>query len=181
MALASGDRRVTKIPARFLHVRKALAQGVYDGFHFSGHGLAGEGDPNRSAVRLEAGEEMSAEELCGVVANLGKAKPLVFMNACQIGRTGMSLTDVGGWASQFLRAGAGAFVGAYWSVYDSPARGFASAFYTRLLAGNSVGAAARAARAEVRVDDDPTWLAYTVYADPAAVIGRGKEGPKDAA
>jgi hypothetical protein len=178
--LAGGERRVTKIPARFLQVRKALAQGVYDGFHFSGHGLADKGNPNRSSVRLEAGDEMSAEELCGVVANLGRARPLVFMNACQIGRTGMSLTDVGGWAFQFVRAGAGAFVGAYWSVYDRPAQRFAKAFYNCLLAGHSIGSAGREARAEIRADDDPTWLAYTVYADPAAAVGLGKEEPKEA-
>ena len=42
-----------------------------------------------------------------MVANLGLAKPLVVLNACQIGRSAMSLTDIGGWAARFLRAGGG--------------------------------------------------------------------------
>jgi CHAT domain-containing protein len=94
----------------------------------------------------------------------------VFLNACQIGRSVMSLTDIGGWASQFVRAGAGAFVGAYWSIYDKPACDFAQAFYGRMLAGMPIGRAAREARAEIKSAGDPTWLAYTVFADPLATV-----------
>ena len=41
----------------------------------------------------------------------------------------MALTGIGGWARRFLSAGASAFVGAYWSVYDEPAFGFAKELY----------------------------------------------------
>ncbi len=76
---------------------------------------------NRSAISLENQETLTSEDLSGRVNNLGRAKPVVFFNACQIGRSAMSLTDIGGWARQFLHAGAGAFIGAYWSIYDQPA------------------------------------------------------------
>jgi hypothetical protein len=127
-------------------------------------------DPNRSAVLLENGEELTPEDLGGVVRNLGLARPLVFLNACQIGRSALSLTDIGGRAAQFLRAGAAVFIGAYWSVYDQAAHDFARAFYIRLLAGSSVGQAAKEARAAIKPLGNPTWLAYTVFADPLATV-----------
>jgi hypothetical protein len=170
LSLAGGKRKVKRIPATFLELRAALAGGKYDGWHFTGHGGFRAPDPNRSAMLLEKGEELTPADLGGVVSNLGAAAPLVFLNACQIGRAAMSLTDIGGWAAQFLRAGASAFIGAYWSVYDRAAHDFARAFYDRLLAGRSVGQAAQEARAAIKPLGDPTWLAYTVYAHPAARI-----------
>src|SRR5262249_62039987 len=131
-----------RAPATFLDVRRELASGQYDGWHFSGHGGFRAPDPNRSAMYLEHQQTLTPEEICGEVSNLGGAQPLVFLNACQIGRSAMSLTDIGGWASQFVRAGAGAFVGAYWSIYDKPAYDFAQAFYDLLLAGIPIRRAA---------------------------------------
>src|SRR5271165_1764540 len=127
-------------------------------------------DPNRSAMLLENCEELTPEDLGGVVSNLGLARPLVFLNACQISRSALSLTDIGGWAAQFLRAGAAAFIGAYWSVYDQAAHDFARAFYGRLLAGVAIGKAAQEARATIKPMGDPTWLAYTVFAHPLATL-----------
>ncbi|MDH5616879.1 MAG: CHAT domain-containing protein, partial [Acidimicrobiia bacterium] len=118
LSLANGGRRVESIPATYLDVHAALAAGEHNAWHFSGHGVFRDPNPNRSAMLLENQEELTPEDISGVVRNLGQADPLVFLNACQIGRSAMSLTDVGGWASQFLKAGAAAFVGAYWSVFD---------------------------------------------------------------
>ena len=169
-SLAGRGRQVDRVPATFLDLRAALAKGEYDGWHFTGHGGFRAPDPNRSAMLLENREELTPEDLGGVVSNLGLARPLVFLNACQIGRSALSLTDIGGWAAQFLRAGAAAFVGAYWSVYDQAAHDFARAFYGRLLAGLSIGQAAQEARAAIKPLGDPTWLAYTVFADPLATV-----------
>lgn len=170
LSLAGPGRIVDEVPATSLDVRRTLASGAYDGLHFSGHGLLREPDPNRSAILLEEGGELTPEDLSGMARNLGQARPVVFLNACKVGRSAMSLTDVGGWARQFLRAGAGVFIGAYWSVYDQPAFDFAQAFYARLLRGAPVGQAAQKARLAVkRRSGDPTWLAYTVFADPLAV------------
>jgi CHAT domain-containing protein len=169
LSLASTERKVESIPATFLDVQAALASGTYDAWHFSGHGaFRNEPIPERSAMILQGGDKLTPEDLSGRVANLGKPHPLVFLNACQIGQSGMSLTGMGGWASRFLRAGAGGFLGAYWSIYDQPALNFAKAFYTRLFAGDPIGKAARDARLDVRGSGDPTWLAYTVFADPLA-------------
>jgi hypothetical protein len=171
LSLAAGDRHVEQIPATFLDVHAALASGTYDGWHFSGHGSYRDlPNPERSALTLEGGDRLTPEDLGGRVSNLGKARPLVFLNACQVGQSQMTLTDIGGWASRFLRAGAGGFVGAYWSVYDRPASDFALAFYGHLIAGVPVGRAVREARLAARASGDPTWLAYTVFADPMATV-----------
>ncbi|MFE5844258.1 CHAT domain-containing protein [Streptomyces niveus] len=97
--------------------------------------------------------------------------PLVFFNACrsagEIDWFGSTL----GWASQFLHAGAGAFIGTLWPVRSDSAMLFAKAFYDQLLgAGRSLGQSSLAARQAIRdhLDGDPTWLAYAVYGSPAA-------------
>lgn len=170
LSLAGNGRKVTEVPARFLEVQRALRSGRYDGWHFSGHGASRGADPNWSVMQLERGERLTPENLGGVMANLGKARPLVFLNACQIGRSAMSLTDIGGWAGKFLAAGAGAFVGAYWAVYDHSACAFARELYGRLLAGVPIGRAAQEARLAIKAAGDPTWLAYTVFAHPLATV-----------
>ena len=170
LSLAGSGCEVELIPATFLELRSALASGSYDGWHFSGHGGFRGPDPNRSAMVLEDEQHLTPEDLSGVVENLGLARPLVFLNACQIGRGSLSLTDIGGWAARFLHAGAGAFIGAYWSIYDQAARDFARAFYSRLFAGMTIGKAVQEARAVIKPLGDPTWLAYTVFADPMACV-----------
>ncbi len=170
LSLAQSPRQVTPIPARFKEVHEALASGQYDGWHFTGHGGYRASDPNRSAIYLEQQVPFTPENLVGKVAHLGKAHPLVFLNACQVGQGGMSLTDIGGWAKRFLDAGAGAFIGPYWSVYDQSACTFAQEVYSRLLAGLPIGQAVQQARLAIRQTGDLTWLAYTVFAHPFMTI-----------
>ncbi len=168
--LSTETRKVTLVDADFSSVIKALSSGQYDSWHFTGHGLYQMSDPNRSGIRLDHQEQLCARDISGKVKNLGRSHPLIFLNTCQAGRSGLSLTNIGGFASQSLNAGAGAFIGAYWSIYDHAAYPFAKAFYDRLLAGQPIGKAVREARLEIKRSGDPTWLAYTVYADPFAVV-----------
>lgn len=170
LSLQADGRTVREVPARFMDVWEALASGGFDGFHFSGHGIAARRDADRAAIALDEGELLRAEEICGELRNLGRSTPLVFLNACHGARGGVSLVDTGGWARGFLRMGAGAFLGAYWTVRDRAAADFACALYRELRAGRTLGAAVRAARLEIRSPSDPTWLAYTVYCDPHAAV-----------
>jgi len=171
-SLANQERQINLIKPQFLDVYDALASGEYDVWHFTGHGVFRAQDPNRSGIMLEDGK-FTAEDLSGEIKNLGNIhNPLIFLNACQAGRGALSLTDIGGFAAQSLRAGAGAFIGAYWSISDNLAYQFAEAFYDRLLAGKSIGKAVQEARLVIKESGDPTWLAYTVYADPLAVVSR---------
>jgi CHAT domain-containing protein len=100
---------------------------------------------------------------------LADRNPLIFVNACRSAGAVPEYTRMTGWAQQFMAAGAGAFVGTMWAVGSTAAQIFAEAFYTALASGNSLGEASRLARAEAGRDhDDPAWLAYSVYGDPAA-------------
>ena len=100
---------------------------------------------------------------------LAARNPLIFINACRSAGTVPEYTRMTGWAQQFMAAGAGAFVGTLWAVGSTAAQVFAEAFYAGLASGIPLGEASRRARvAASRDHDDPTWLAYSVYGDPAA-------------
>jgi hypothetical protein len=172
-SLAGDERQIEPIPARLVKLIKALELGEHDGWHFTGHGTFSASDPNNSSIELDDYGQMTPENLSGPARNLGQARPLVFLNACQAGRGAMSLTGMGGWANGFLAAGAGAFIGAHWSIDDELALEFAQEFYRCLLQeGQTIGEAARQSRLRARDarPGDPTWLAYTVYADPTATV-----------
>jgi hypothetical protein len=156
--------------------------GALDLFHFSGHGEA-ESDPTRArfARILLRGEKvggawqrryLTSQEVQQHAQLVGSdgSRPLVVLNACQIGRGSWQLTSLGGFAEACLRAGAGAFVGALWSVGDAPAKSFTEGFYEALLAGKVLAEAAACGREAARKAGDATWLAYVVYGHPWARV-----------
>ena len=98
----------------------------------------------------------------------------MFLNACRTDGQAPLYTTVEGWAASFLRAGAGAFIGSLWEVVDTSASTYAQQFYQAALAGHTLGESARQARDAIRDNPgDPTWLAYTLYGDPAATVSTG--------
>ncbi len=99
---------------------------------------------------------------------LAARSPLIFVNACRSAGVSAEYTHMMGWASQFMAAGAGAFLGTLWPVRSSRASMFAEAFYAALAAGADLGRASLTARQATKDDADPTWLAYSVYGDPTA-------------
>ena len=181
-SLASTERRVTAVPARYAAVKAAMSKGSFDAWHFTGHARGDlSGDANRAAIELENREALRPEDISGSAGNLLVPRPFIFLNACQSAQAGLSLTGPGGWAKRFLssrnpKRTASGFIGSYWSVYDDGALKFAKAFYTALLDGKPVGAAGKTARLAIRADGDPTWLAYTIYADPYAKISQAAAG-----
>lgn len=104
--------------------------------------------------------------------------PLVFINACRTAADAPQYTKLLGWASQFMAAGAGAFVGTLWAVPSDSARVFAERFYDSMTSGETLGSAMLEARmATARAVEDPTWLAYTLYGDPRATVNEGSASP----
>lgn len=97
--------------------------------------------------------------------------PLVFFNACRTAGEIAGFTEMSGWASQFMAAGAGAFVGTLWPVRSKAARVFARSFYDAMIHHATLGEASVQARKSVAQDlEDPTWLAYTIYGSPSARV-----------
>lgn len=104
--------------------------------------------------------------------SMAAVSPLIFINACRTAGEVPGLMEMMGWAKQFMGAGAGAFVGSLWAIRSSSARSFADTFYHALVTdGQPLGAASLQARQAIAGDEgDPTWLAYTIYGNPAATI-----------
>ncbi|HSG38951.1 MAG TPA: CHAT domain-containing protein, partial [Thermoanaerobaculia bacterium] len=174
-SLRAPNRGVERVTALAPSVVEALRRGEHDGWHFSTHGRFDHYAPDLSEIWLQDEEKLTPVHLSQ--AKLWDRRPLVFLNACSSGQSGLSLTSVGGWAAHFLAAGAGAYIGALWPIYDCKARDFARAFYRELFAGRPIAEAVRTARRSSRTEDNPTWLAYTVFADPLAVSTAGDDPP----
>ena len=157
----------------------ALAQPDFDVLHVCCHGQAQHDDIERSALivgdRLGPGGAPEPILLDALTvreeARLGDRGPLVFLNACESGRMGGSLTAWGGWPKTFWDAGAAAFVGTSWPVEDTAARAFCEAFYGGLLDGQTLAEAAGSGRRAARRRHEPTSLAYKVYGYPGARRG----------
>lgn len=159
---------VKDVPPSLLDVYDLLETGGFDGLHFACHGEYDRRNPDQSIVLLEGGQRFRPNDIAGKKRTFGRDEPLVFLNACETGRGGFALTGLGGWARAFIQAGAGGFIGSIWEAHDKSAYKFAVAFYRNLLAGMTVAEATRAARRSIRRAGDPTWLSYTVYANPLA-------------
>ena len=95
-----------------------------------------------------------------------QGKPLVFLNACEVGRITPALAGVGGFAKAFIDLGASGVVAPLWSVKDELAHEVAKAFYTRLKGKSS---------------RFPVWrvTGRAVHRDPT--LRRGHDGRSDPA
>lgn len=160
---------------------RALESCSFDVLHIAGHAqsshqaieraslvIADELLPGQTKPRLREVDALQTE----AAAQLRQRRPLVFLNACETGRAGVVLTNLGGWPNTFLRQGAGAFVGTSWAVRDKPAAAFATAFYDSMLDGHTLAEAASAARTAAKALGDASWLAFKVYGHPRARRGR---------
>lgn len=97
-------------------------------------------------------------------------RAMIFINACRSDGIAETYTGLTSWAAEFVRIGAAAFVGSLWEVRDDSAPTFATTFYEQMLQRRAISDAMRAAREATKQYNDPTWLAYTLYADPTAVL-----------
>ncbi len=168
--LRSINAQVTEITASRNDVKKSFLTGNYTAWHFSGHGTDSQGtDTSHYKILLENGADFSPDDIIGM-KSIGKVRPIIFFNACQASRPGLGLTGLSGWPKEFIDNNVGAFIGAYWSVNDETACKLSVKFYELLAAGETIAAALKKARLHVKDDGNPTWLAYTLYADPFAKV-----------
>ena len=97
-------------------------------------------------------------------------RPLVFLNACQVGQASEVLGDYAGMAAAFLKAGASAVIAPLWSIDDATARSIALSFYRETLENGATPAEViRRVRAGFKPDVDAqssTYMAYQFFGDP---------------
>lgn len=183
-----GKIQVEQFPdASVKDLNGVLTGGGFGVLHFAGHGNHSSSQPGESSIEL-ADRRFRARMLTGQIQLSVRAdQPLVFFNACSVGRQGWWLTGLAGWAEQWVRGcGCGAFIGPLWAVDDEAALRFATVFYDESLKGKTLGEAIQVARKVVRESYPETlsWAAYSVYANPTARLTSGDSssagtGPTD--
>jgi CHAT domain len=162
-------------PALFKNFKEAMKAGGASLLHFICHGAAGQGIAQQ--IYLEDNRVMSSIQIDGldeVAEACGKKKPLIFLNACEVGREAPSLVGVGGFASSFIGAGASCVIAPLWSVKDDIAHKVATEFYETVKAnpGKPFAEILRAIRArayDATSGGEDTYAAYCFYGDPLAV------------
>ncbi|BDZ55893.1 hypothetical protein GCM10025870_29660 [Agromyces marinus] len=160
---------------------RTLLTNEYDLLHFAGHGHWAQSDPpTQELVLSEFDDEhpgpdwrYSDGDLRTDVPDRGTIPedaggPIVFLNACDLGRLPSGERSLGGFPEAFLRRGAAAFIGCSWSVGDDAAGSFVRAFYVALVKGATLAEATRGARRAAASAADLSDLAFAVYAHPRA-------------
>lgn len=160
-------------------LNKRLRGGMYDVIHFAGHAEFDPADADLSGLLLYKKEVFFAQK----IRRLLKGRPLVFLNACQSGRTANEerlpqrveqylQKPAEGLASAFIYGGALGCIGSLWPIYDDAAAQFAITFYSKVLEGYMIGEAMRLARREIRekFPDQITWAAFVLYGNPTFVL-----------
>jgi CHAT domain len=139
--------------------------------HFVCHGEGGAGQ----TLLLDGKERLSAAQVdgmgkLGLKAAWRETAPIVFLNACDAGRTIPTLSGAGGLVKAWADAGAGAVIAPIWSVDDRIAHKVALKFYDRIKDEPSVRYAAivRDIRAEAYASGEDTYAAYCYFGSPFA-------------
>lgn len=167
--------------ATYAAVREALKQGELDLIHFVGHGAFESQDPDLSSFHLFEGRLRPIDLHGEIQTHVKSRRPLVFLNACEVGQQSFALTGLGGWAPRWVRdCGCSVFVAPIWPVDDDLAHDFALTFYGALEAGKTFGQATREARLKVlrTAPSRLTWLAFTTYAHPNGRWVFGRRSPQ---
>lgn len=161
---------IAEIEPTLTMVRQLLSLGGYELIHFACHASFDPETHEQSSIYLQGNDKLLVRDIAGKRRNFRKDRPFVFINACSTARADFSLVGIGGWAARFIDANASGFLGSSWEVNDELASRFSESFYQALKDDKPIGQAMREARLKIQNDSDPTWLAYTLYADPSAKV-----------
>lgn len=138
--------------------------------HFVCHGETP--TPMVQRLLLDKTEKLTLNRLramLGLKGAVHAARPVVFLNACEAGRETISLVGAGGFAKQFVDAGACAVIAPLWSVGDNEAFEVATDFYSAVRAEPETpfGEILRRIRTKAyEGDSKDTYAAYCLYGDP---------------
>jgi hypothetical protein len=137
--------------------------------HFACHGE----DATLQAIRLLNKQRLSAAQVRG--GGLGRAcrakGPLVFLNACEVGRPGIGLTSPSGFAAQLIASQCGAVIAPLWEVDDKIAHQVAVSFYEEVTKDprKPFAEVLRDLRARAYAEDGAdSYAAYCFYGHPLA-------------
>jgi hypothetical protein len=150
-------------PATIARMRATVKRSDIQLLHYTGHGKYAEDDPHFSTLELEAKQDFLAGDLVAAPM-LSKGGAMIYLNACGVGMTGLTVGEWGGFVAQCIKQGSCGIIAPYWPIADESAKAFSVEFYTRIAAGTPVGEALRDIRAKHKAN--PTFQAFTYYGDP---------------
>lgn len=161
------------VPATFKEFRKELLEQSRSLIHFVCHGDSSAVD---QTIRLED-SSITTTTLLGIpslAAIISDKRPLVFLNACEIGRLKPALVGVRGFASAFIELGAAAVIAPLWSVEDGTAHQVARAFYEAVKndPGKPFSLILSQIRDKAYSEAKDTYAAYCFFGDPLASAAR---------
>jgi hypothetical protein len=137
--------------------------------YFTGHGLFNDAAPTASAIKLEKGESLSADEVDRDEVALGaRDGTVVFFNACEVGATAGAIGEVGGWAGALVARRFRAFIAPLWAVDEEDASLATLELIDKIVVQREpIGAALRDLRAKHGATS-PTFYSYILYGDVTA-------------
>ena len=159
-------------PATYERLIDAVKERGVTLLHFACHGISGK-DGIKQTIKLAGGKSFAPEDLEGnreFRRFMRATRPVVFLNACQLGRTQLALAGGGGFPAVFMKLGASAVIAAAWSVKDKLAHQIALKFYDRLKEKPDAPLADvfKEIRKSAYDDKEDTYAAYSFYGDPLA-------------
>jgi hypothetical protein len=157
------------VPATFDELNAFYAAHTASLLHFVCHGR----DATLQAIKLLQNQVLWASQVRagGLGMACRKSRPLIFLNACEVGRPGAGLAAVGGFAASFIACDAGAIIAPLWAVDDGVAHRVAVTFYDTVKKKPDTPFAdiVRGVRAKAYAEGgEDSYAAYCFYGDPHA-------------
>jgi CHAT domain len=157
------------VPATFDELDAFYGAHTASLFHFVCHGR----DATLQAIKLLQNQVLWANQVRagGLGMACRKSRPLIFLNACEVGRPGAGLAAVGGFAASFIACDAGAVIAPLWAVDDGVAHQVAVTFYGTVKKKPETPFAdiLRELRAKAyAAEGEDSYAAYCFYGDPHA-------------
>jgi len=154
-------------PATYDEIRKRFKEKHASLVHFACHGKS-EDNGVQQALELDDGGELTVNEFIGeeVFTEYFQAKhPLVFLNACEVGRQQAALTGAGGFPAAMIGSGATAVIAPTWSVKDTISQKIALDVYKQLKddPAKPIASIFREIRKRAYEDGEDTYAAYCFY------------------
>jgi hypothetical protein len=164
------------VPATFDKLNAFFKNHSASLLHFACHGV----DTTLQSLLLLNNEKLTTTHVRG--GGLGAAcrakAPLVFLNACEVGRPGAGLSSPSGFAASLVGAKCGAVIAPLWSVDDEIAHQVAVTFYENVkkTPDKPFAEIIRDLRAKAYQDGgEDTYAAYCFYGHPLASAGEAPE------
>jgi hypothetical protein len=159
-------------PAQFTVIESQLSGKPVSLLHFVCHGKSG---GVAQEVWLDGNQTLKPTQVLGM-GRLRTAfeskKPMVFMNACEVGRTVPALSGLAGFPQSFIDLGASCVIAPLWSVKDNIAHEVAVKFYSDICAkpGAQFAEILKGIRDKAYKcpPHEDSYAAYCFYGDPWA-------------